>query len=125
MAMSGMTYHNTTARLLAGAAVLFLASEARADFDAAYALGALNINDGFRINGVAAGDRLGQSVGSAGDINGDGIVICCWRRAGIGQCGECGSGLCRLRPHHGIWHAAVDHDAQWFKRFQTERRRWP
>ena len=35
-------------------------------------LSALNGSNGFRINGVAADDRSGGSVSSAGDINGDG-----------------------------------------------------
>jgi Ca2+-binding RTX toxin-like protein len=73
MAKGGTTYKTTTTRLLAGAAVLLFASTAHADFDAAYNLGALNIKDGFRVNGNAVGDRLGQSVGPAGDVNGDGI----------------------------------------------------
>jgi Ca2+-binding RTX toxin-like protein len=34
---------------------------------------ALNGNNGFRINGIAAEDRAGFSVSSAGDVNGDGI----------------------------------------------------
>jgi Ca2+-binding RTX toxin-like protein len=36
-------------------------------------LGNLNGSNGFRLNGVAAGDLSGVSVSSAGDINGDGI----------------------------------------------------
>ncbi|NBB17688.1 hypothetical protein GVN21_20195, partial [Caulobacter sp. SLTY] len=37
-------------------------------------LSALDGTDGFRILGVAAGDRSGHSVASAGDVNGDGIA---------------------------------------------------
>jgi trimeric autotransporter adhesin len=37
-------------------------------------LSALNGSNGFRINGVAASDRSGGSVSSAGDINGDGFA---------------------------------------------------
>ncbi|MDQ0463368.1 Ca2+-binding RTX toxin-like protein [Caulobacter ginsengisoli] len=35
-------------------------------------LGALDGNNGFRLSGVAAGDNGGESVASAGDVNGDG-----------------------------------------------------
>ena len=34
----------------------------------------LNGSNGFRINGVSAGDRTGTSVASAGDVNGDGYA---------------------------------------------------
>ncbi len=37
------------------------------------ALSSLSGSDGFRLDGVAAGDRSGRSVSAAGDINGDGI----------------------------------------------------
>src|SRR6185295_2688257 len=40
-------------------------------FAASVDLGALNGNDGFRIEGVAHGDYAGLSVASAGDVNGD------------------------------------------------------
>ena len=42
-------------------------------FSSTLNLSTLNGLNGFRINGVAAGDRSGGSVSSAGDINGDGI----------------------------------------------------
>lgn len=49
--------------------VIFGDSALGAQVDAA----ALNGLDGARIEGVAAGDRAGQSVANAGDVNGDGI----------------------------------------------------
>jgi hypothetical protein len=42
-------------------------------FAATLALSGLNGTDGFRLDGVAAGDRSGSSVSAAGDINGDGL----------------------------------------------------
>ena len=36
-------------------------------------LSSLDGNNGFRLDGVAAGDQLGISVSSAGDVNGDGF----------------------------------------------------
>jgi hypothetical protein len=42
-------------------------------FGSTIELSSLDGTDGFKINGEAAGDRLGQSVASAGDINGDGF----------------------------------------------------
>lgn len=42
-------------------------------FDPALNLAALDAKDGFRIDGLHAGDRLGFAVSSAGDINQDGI----------------------------------------------------
>jgi len=42
-------------------------------FAASLELSSLNGNNGFAINGIAAGNRLGVSVSSAGDVNGDGI----------------------------------------------------
>jgi hypothetical protein len=42
-------------------------------FAATLALSGLSGTDGFRLDGVAAGDRSGRSVSAAGDINGDGL----------------------------------------------------
>ncbi|WP_413168090.1 Ig-like domain-containing protein [Capilliphycus salinus ALCB114379] len=42
-------------------------------FDASLELSDLDGSNGFAINGIDAGDRSGQSVSGAGDINGDGI----------------------------------------------------
>ena len=46
---------------------------ALAQFDSNLSLDDLNGQNGFTINGVAAGDKSGRSVSSAGDFNGDGI----------------------------------------------------
>ena len=43
-------------------------------FRAAIDLSRLNGSDGFRITGEAGGDESGYSVGSAGDVNGDGFA---------------------------------------------------
>ncbi|MEO1792325.1 MAG: cadherin-like domain-containing protein, partial [Cyanobacteria bacterium J06629_19] len=42
-------------------------------FGAAVELSSLDGSNGFVLNGIAAGDRSGHSVSSAGDINGDGL----------------------------------------------------
>jgi len=42
-------------------------------FAATLALSSLNGSNGFRLDGVVAGDRSGRSVSAAGDINGDGL----------------------------------------------------
>src|SRR4028119_2109344 len=42
-------------------------------FAASFNLSALNGSNGFAINGIAAYDRSGYSVSSAGDVNGDGF----------------------------------------------------
>ncbi len=44
------------------------------DFAANIALSSLDGNNGFRIDGAAAGDAAGGSVSSAGDVNGDGLA---------------------------------------------------
>ena len=43
-------------------------------FSSSLELSALDGSNGFRIDGVAAGDRSGISVASAGDVNGDGFT---------------------------------------------------
>ena len=42
-------------------------------FPASINLGSLNGANGFRLDGAAEGDTLGNSVSSAGDVNGDGF----------------------------------------------------
>jgi hypothetical protein len=54
-------------------------------------LGALTLADGFMIGGAAAGDHSGNSVSSAGDINGDGfadIIIGASQSDGTGAPGD-------------------------------------
>ena len=48
-------------------------------FGAVLNLSSLNGTNGFRIDGVAAGDQSGRSVASAGDVNGDGFGGSSWR----------------------------------------------
>ena len=43
-------------------------------FAATLELSSLDGTDGFRLDGVAAGDRSGRSVSAAGDVNGDGVA---------------------------------------------------
>jgi len=43
-------------------------------FSASIDLSSLNGTNGFRLDGVAAGDHSGQSVAGAGDVNGDGFA---------------------------------------------------
>lgn len=52
--------------------VLFGGSEVSGGFSSLFLAG-LNGQNGFRINGAAAGDRLGESVSGVGDINDDGF----------------------------------------------------
>ncbi len=46
----------------------------KATFLSALALSSLNGDNGFQINGIAAGDNSGWSVSGAGDVNGDGYA---------------------------------------------------
>ena len=69
---------STRRPLVAAISALLLGSSltdgaAAQDFPAAINVSILNGNNGFRLDGVAAGDAAGSSVSAAGDINGDGI----------------------------------------------------
>jgi hypothetical protein len=46
----------------------------RSGLPADFALASLNGNNGFRVEGVAASDLAGKSVGRAGDLNRDGFA---------------------------------------------------
>ena len=46
----------------------------KGSFEASVLLGSLNGSDGFRIDGIDAEDMSGQTVASAGDVNGDGFA---------------------------------------------------
>ncbi len=59
--------------LLLAAGLLGLPQMAAAAFPANINLASLNGTNGFRLSGVAAGDRSGSSVSNAGDVNGDGV----------------------------------------------------
>jgi FG-GAP repeat len=61
-------------RIDAGAAYVVFGRASSLGFAASEALSSLNGNNGFRIEGVAADDRTGVSVASAGDVNDDGVA---------------------------------------------------
>ena len=60
-------------RLNAGQTYVVFGSATGVDVNGSFDLSSLNGTNGFVIDGVAAADRLGFSVASAGDVNGDGI----------------------------------------------------
>ncbi len=66
----GAPGHNGSGALSGSAYVVFGKTSG---FGASLALNALAAEDGFRIDGAAAGDGAGFSVSNAGDINGDGL----------------------------------------------------
>ena len=55
------------------AAIAMAPSAAHAQFPASFDLSTLDGTNGFVINGIDAGDRSGNSVSGAGDVNGDGF----------------------------------------------------
>ena len=62
-------------------------------FNAVLDLSTLNSNSGFRVNGVAAHDVMGESVSAAGDVNGDGFddIVVGAHRADPNGLGDAGS----------------------------------
>jgi Ca2+-binding RTX toxin-like protein len=67
----GAKYADPNGIYLAGQSYVVFGSNS--GFTAGLNLSALNGSNGFAINGIAAYDRSGESVSSAGDVNGDGI----------------------------------------------------
>ncbi|QHG20453.1 tandem-95 repeat protein (plasmid) [Nostoc sp. ATCC 53789] len=73
-------------QLYAGSSYVVFGSSS--DFDASLNLSSLNGSNGFVINGIDPDDRSGDSVSSAGDINGDGfddLIIGAYRADPNGQ----------------------------------------
>ncbi|MGH8564421.1 MAG: integrin alpha [Gammaproteobacteria bacterium] len=60
--------------LLAALALCGWAPAGAAHFPQSLGLSSLDGRNGFRVNGVAAGDRSGRAVSGAGDVNGDGLA---------------------------------------------------
>ena len=60
--------------LLAALGLAGWAPTGAADFPPTLGLSTLDGTNGFRLNGVATGDRSGVAVSSAGDVNGDGLA---------------------------------------------------
>jgi hypothetical protein len=56
-----------------GAGQSYVVFGSNSGFGASFNLSTLNGSNGFAINGIAADDRSGRSVSSAGDVNGDGF----------------------------------------------------
>jgi Ca2+-binding RTX toxin-like protein len=56
-----------------GAGQSYVVFGSRSGFGASFDLSTLNGNNGFVINGLGGGDRLGFSVSAAGDVNKDGL----------------------------------------------------
>ncbi|MEM9213331.1 MAG: hypothetical protein AAGD25_03205 [Cyanobacteria bacterium P01_F01_bin.150] len=64
----------------------------KAGFGSSLNVSTLNGSNGFVINGIDEGDRLGSSVSNAGDVNGDGIDDLIIGAAGAAPNGNSGSG---------------------------------
>jgi Ca2+-binding RTX toxin-like protein len=78
---------------LSGAGSSYVVFGSNSGFGAGLDLSTLNGSNGFAINGIAANDRSGWSVSSAGDVNGDGfddLIIGAYRAApnGISSAGQ-------------------------------------
>ena len=73
--------------------VVFGRSPGTGGFSTTFELADLDGTNGFRLDGVEAGDRSGESVASAGDVNGDGVndVIIGARTADPGGRADAGS----------------------------------
>jgi Ca2+-binding RTX toxin-like protein len=67
----GAPYAGPDSNLNAGESYVVFGSGS--GFAASLDLASLNGSNGFRLDGIAAGDRSGVSVASAGDVNGDGF----------------------------------------------------
>ena len=79
----GAVAAGNNSRNLSGSAYVVFGKSSTTTIDLA-ALGA----DGYRIDGAAAADELGQSVGRAGDVNGDGVpdvVVGAWDAGNNGR----------------------------------------
>ena len=68
--------------------VVFGRDTAQSPFPASLDLSDLDGTNGFRLNGVAAGDLSGRAVSSAGDVNGDGLADLLIGASGAGPNGS-------------------------------------
>jgi Ca2+-binding RTX toxin-like protein len=78
----------------AGAGSSYVVFGKATGFSATLDLSSLNGSNGFRLDGVAAGDNSGRSVASAGDVNGDGfadVIIGAYRANPDGYGSDSGS----------------------------------
>lgn len=58
---------------LSGAGSTYVVFGSKAGFSSSLSLSSLDGSNGFKLNGVAAGDLSGGSISAAGDVNGDGV----------------------------------------------------